>query len=285
MTESIIAVARRPMSDSMTTTSAILKKILERKTEEVSERRRTVTALDLAARVRDLPSCRGFVKAVETKIAAGKPAVIAEAKKASPSQGVIRPYFDPTEIAISYEGAGATCLSVLTDIDFFQGSDEYLQAAKSACQIPVLRKDFIIDPYQVLEARVIGADCILLIVGAFDGDRARLRSMTDRAAAYGLDVLVEVHDAKELEIALDLPVKLIGINNRDLNTFKTSLQTTFDLMNQIPKDRIVVTESGINTQGDVAMLRARGVQSFLVGEAFMRAQDPGAKLKELFPTL
>jgi indole-3-glycerol phosphate synthase len=206
--------------------------------------------------------------------------VIAEIKKASPSKGLLRADFRPADIAQSYERHGATCLSVLTDEEFFQGCDEYLQQARAACALPVLRKDFTMDAYQVYEARALGADAILLIVAAL-GD-TQLRKLTELAAELGMDALVEVHDAAELERALALPTPLIGINNRDLRTFHTSLETTLNLLGEIPADRVVVTESGIHAPADVARLRARGVNVFLVGEAFMKADNPGGKLQELF---
>jgi indole-3-glycerol phosphate synthase len=223
---------------------------------------------------------RGFVAAIERRIAQGGAAVIAEIKKASPSQGVIRADFRPAEIARSYEHGGATCLSVLTDVDFFQGADAYLQAARAACALPVLRKDFVIDPYQVYEARALGADCILLIVSALDD--AALRELAEVAASLNMDVLVEVHDGEELARALSLPVRLVGINNRNLRTFETSLDTTLNLLGKISGDRIVVTESAIHTAQDVALMRSHGVNAFLVGEAFMRAEEPGAELAKLF---
>jgi len=211
---------------------------------------------------------------------AGRAAVIAEIKKASPSRGILREDFDPEQIAISYENGGAACLSVLTDIDFFKGADAYLQQARAACSLPVLRKDFVIDPYQVYEARALGADCILLIVAALDDDL--LRELLQLAGELGMDALVEVHDATELQRALAMPAPLLGINNRDLRTFETRLDTTLGYLQQIPDDRLVVTESGIHTVDDVALMRSHGVNCFLVGEAFMRAPEPGAKLAELF---
>jgi indole-3-glycerol phosphate synthase len=234
----------------------------------------------LRGRVDAAPPPRGFTAAVRAKFAADKPAVIAEIKKASPSRGVLRAHFDPVAIASSYEQHGAACLSVLTDADFFQGSEEYLQRARAACALPVLRKDFIIDPYQVYEARVIGADCILLIVAALDD--AQMRGLARLSAELHMDVLVEVHDAEELARALLLDTPLIGINNRNLRTFETRLGTTFDLLKRIPDDRIVVTESGIHSRDDVALMRDNGVHAFLVGEAFMRAADPGEELSNLF---
>lgn len=258
----------------------ILQRILTRKTEEVAERSARLPLAELASRVADLPETRGFAAAIEGKIDAGLPAVIAEVKRASPSKGVIRPDFYPAAIARSYELGGAACLSVLTDKDFFQGSEDFLQQAREACSLPVLRKDFVIDPYQVYEARVIGADCILLIVAAL-ADSALLE-LSLLAAELDLDVLCEVHDAEELERALALPVPLIGVNNRNLRTFHTSLDTSLELQQLMEYDRILVSESGIHTPDDVATLRDAGINAFLVGEAFMRADDPGAELKRLF---
>jgi indole-3-glycerol phosphate synthase len=258
----------------------ILKKILARKREEVAENAwlRPVAALQKQAAA--VPPARGFVNAIRTRIAAGKAAVIAEIKKASPSKGLLRANFDPAEIAKSYERHGATCLSVLTDRDFFQGADVHLQQARAACALPVLRKDFTVDSYQVYEARALGADCILLIVAALDD--TQLRELSDLAHALGMDVLVEVHDASELDHALTLDTPLIGINNRDLRTFEVQLETTLGLLGRIPKDRIVVTESGIHTPDDVACMHRHGVNAFLVGEAFMKAAEPGEKLSGLF---
>lgn len=260
----------------------ILQRILARKTEEIAERSAKLPLVELSARVADLPETRGFAAAIEAKIDAGLPAVIAEVKKASPSKGVIRPDFNPAAIARSYEKAGAACLSVLTDKDFFHGSEDYLRQARDACSLPVLRKDFVIDPYQVYEARAIGADCILLIVAAL-GD-ASLLELSLLAAELDLDVLCEVHDAEELERALALPVPLVGVNNRNLRTFETSLDTSIELQALMEYDRILVSESGIHTVDDVERLREAGVNAFLVGEAFMRADDPGAALQKLFAT-
>jgi len=260
--------------------SDILKKILARKTEEIRDRSGRVSLAEISARAGDQPPTRGFAAALESKIEDGLPAVIAEIKKASPSKGVMRADFDPAAIARSYEANGAACLSVLTDADFFHGSEAFLEAARGACKLPVLRKDFTIDPYQVYEARAIGADCILLIVAAL-GD-ATLLELTLLAAELDLDVLIEVHDEEELERALAIPAPLIGINNRDLRTFETSIETTLRLAAHIPYDRLVVTESGIRTPDDVARLRADGIEVFLVGEAFMLATDPGAALARLF---
>ncbi|HEV2606498.1 MAG TPA: indole-3-glycerol phosphate synthase TrpC [Xanthomonadaceae bacterium] len=260
--------------------SDILQTILARKVEEIRERSARVSLEELAARCADLPATRGFADALEASIARGNAAVIAEIKKASPSKGVIRADFDPAAIARSYERGGATCLSVLTDVDFFQGADAYLQQARAACALPVLRKDFVIDPYQVYEARTLGADCILLIVAALDD--AALMDLSLLAAELDMDVLVEAHDGEELERALDVPSRLIGINNRNLRTFDVSLDTTLALRERVPADRVLVTESGIVTAADVARMRAAGVHAFLVGETFMRAEDPGAELRRLF---
>lgn len=260
----------------------ILQRILARKREEIAERksRKPLERLRDEARAADPP--RGFVNALATRIAKGQAAVIAEIKKASPSRGVLRPEFFPAEIARSYASHGAACLSVLTDRDFFQGADEYLQQARAACSLPVLRKDFTIDPYQIVEARALGADCILLIVAALDD--AQLRDLTAVAAETGIDVLVEVHDVAELQRALALDLRLIGINNRNLRTFETTLRTTLDLLASIPPDRLVVTESGILAPEDVATMRSHGVHGFLVGEAFMKAPEPGLELRRLFGT-
>ncbi|WP_395679210.1 indole-3-glycerol phosphate synthase TrpC [Dokdonella sp.] len=258
----------------------ILQRILSRKVEEIAERSARLPLSELSAQVGDLPPTRGFAAAIEAKLDAGLPAVIAEVKKASPSQGVIRADFDPAAIARSYEAGGAACLSVLTDADFFHGSEMYLRQARAACALPVLRKDFTIDAYQVYEARAIGADAILLIVAAL-GDAALLE-LALLAAELDLDVLVEVHDEAELERALDIPAPLVGINNRNLRTFETSLDTTLRLRSRVDEGRVLVTESGIHTPADVAKMRDAGVGAFLVGEAFMRAADPGAELARLF---
>ena len=260
----------------------ILQKILARKTEEIAERGERLSVVELARQVERLPPPRPFRARLEQNIAQGRPAVIAEIKRASPSKGLLRDPFLPAEIARSYAAAGACGLSVLTDRDFFQGHEDYLKDARAACELPVLRKDFLIDPYQVYEARRIGADCILLIVAALDD--AGLHNLARLAAALQMDVLVEIHDADELERALALDLGLIGINNRNLRTFATRLDTTLELLAGIPAGRTVVTESGIHTPDDVALMRQHGVHAFLVGEAFMRAADPGAKLVELFGT-
>ena len=258
----------------------ILHRILQRKAEEVAARSASVPLRELSARAADAPAVRGFAAALEAKIMSGLPAVIAEVKKASPSKGVIRAEFDPAAIARSYQAGGAACLSVLTDVDFFQGADAYLQQARAACALPVLRKDFVIDAYQLYEARVLGADCILLIVAALDD--ARLAELCTLALELGMDVLVEVHDIDQLERALQVPAPLLGINNRNLRTFEVSLDTTIGLRDAVPRDRILVTESGILAPADVARMRAVAVEAFLVGEAFMRDPDPGAALQRLF---
>lgn len=264
----------------MNNTPDILKKIIQRKEEEVTERLAVMSLEQVKDVVQQASPARGFVNAIKTKIDSGQAAVISEIKKASPSKGVMRENFIPAEIAASYEKGGACCLSVLTDVDFFQGSDEYLKQARAACNLPVLRKEFIIDPYQVYEARAMSADCILLIVACLTDQQ--LQSLSTLAMELNLDVLVEVHDAEELERALKLDLTLIGINNRNLRTFETSLDTTLDLLKTIPKDKIVVTESGIHKFEDVALMRRNNVNAFLVGEAFMVANEPGVKLAELF---
>ena len=266
----------------MSDTPTVLKKILSRKREEIADRRSQHSQSSLESRCADADQPRGFVQAMENKIVNGQSAVIAEVKKASPSKGVIREDFVPTDIAESYQRGGAACLSVLTDIDFFQGSDDYLLQARAACQLPVLRKDFIIDAYQVYETRALGADCLLLIVAAFINEPQKLSELNQLAASIGLDVLVEVHNAEELQMALPLGNRLIGINNRDLHTFNTSLDTTYDLLSQIPSSNLVVTESGIHTRADVEAMRQHQVNAFLVGEAFMRAEEPGTELAALF---
>lgn len=258
----------------------VLEKILTRKREEVSERRGRIGLAELETMAASADPVRGFAQKIQEQVRSKKPAVIAEVKKASPSKGVLREVFLPADIARSYEAGGATCLSVLTDIDFFQGADEYLQQARAACKLPVIRKDFMVDPYQVIEARALGADCILLIVAALeDGQMAELAEV---AKAQGLDVLVEVHDGAELERAMRLETPLIGINNRNLHTFELSLETTLDLLPRIPRDRLVVTESGILHRADVELMEINEVHAFLVGEAFMRAEQPGVELQRLF---
>ena len=258
----------------------VLARILERKREEVEAGIRQVPLPEMRRRAADTPAPRGFRAAIEARIGAGRPAVIAEIKRASPSRGVIRPDFDPSRIAAGYERGGAAALSVLTDREFFQGSPEHLRAARAAASLPVLRKDFVIDPWQVHEARAMGADCVLLIVAALDDDS--LRRLAEAAREAAVDTLVEAHDEAELDRALRIPAPLVGINNRDLRTFETTLATTERLAGRVPADRRTVTESGIASREDVARLRARGVHAFLVGEAFMRAPDPGSRLAALF---
>ena len=257
----------------------ILAKILAVKVEEVATARQMRSEAEVLREAQARQDVRGFAQAIEDKIAQGKPGIIAEIKKASPSKGVLREQFNPAEIAASYAAHGAACLSVLTDVQFFQGSHDHLRQARAACPLPVLRKDFVIDPYQVIKARALGADCILLIVAALMP--AQLRDMEALAIDLGMDVLVEVHDAQELDIALTLKTPLLGINNRDLRTFETSLQNTLDLLPLIPPGKRVVTESGILKTEDIQLMRNHKVDAFLVGEAFMRAQDPGVQLARL----
>lgn len=264
----------------MSNTPDILQKIIDRKGEIVDARRVEVPLEQVMEEAQAASPVRGFVDALQERIDIQQSAIIAEIKKASPSKGVMRENFIPEDIAKTYARHGAACLSVLTDEDFFQGADEYLQQARAACNLPVLRKDFMIDPYQVYEARALGADCILLIVACLND--AQLNELCGLAHTLNMDVLVEVHDQQELERALRLPNKLIGINNRNLHTFETTLRTTLSMLDKIPSDALLVTESGIHTPEDVAMMREHGVHAFLVGEAFMVAEDPGVKLKELF---
>lgn len=261
-------------------TSNILNKILDTKREEIRLTSGYRSLSELEVEVQSAPSVRDFEEAIRSKIAAGQSAVIAEVKKASPSKGVIREHFDPIEIAQSYERHGAACLSVLTDRDYFMGAAEYLVAARSATRIPVLRKDFIIDPYQIYEARCMGADCILLIVAALK--QSQMEHLERVAMQLGMSVLVEAHSREEFERATRLQTTLIGVNNRDLRSFETSLQTTLSLLSDLPSGRILITESGIHRREDVALMRDRGINAFLVGEAFMRQQDPGLALKSLF---
>jgi len=260
--------------------ATILDKIAAYKREEVARAKLALPYGELAERAKTASRSRGFVAALDAKTGNGQWALIAEIKKASPSKGVLRADFDPPAIAASYERGGAACLSVLTDRRFFQGSPEYLVAARAACGLPVLRKDFMIDTYQVHEARVMGADCILLIVAALAP--AQLTELEAAARELGMAVLVEVHDARELDAALAMKTRLIGINNRDLRTFEVRLSTTLELLPRIDGSRLVITESGILAPADVAAMRAAGVHAFLVGEAFMRAADPGAELARLF---
>lgn len=260
--------------------SDILNKILDTKRAEVAQAKQQKSMSDLHAEIAAQSPARDFVGSIRAKIAQGLPAVIAEIKKASPSKGVIRADFHPAQIAQSYQQGGAACLSVLTDQEYFQGSPDYLKQARAACALPVLRKDFMIDEYQVAEARAMGADCILLIAAALP--LAQMQALEAAAQALGLAVLVEVHNAEELDMALQLNTPLLGINNRNLRTFEVSLQTTLDLLPRIPQSRIVVTESGIFTAQDVALMRQHAVHSFLVGEAFMRQAEPGAELAKVF---
>ena len=257
---------------------SILDKILAVKRAEVAAAKRA--APDVEARARAAPPTRDFVASLKRRIESGDAAVIAEIKRASPSKGLLREEFVPAELARSYAAGGAACLSVLTDREFFQGAPEHLAAARAACALPVLRKDFIFDPYQVHEARAMGADCILLIAACLSA--GEMQDLESAATRLGMAVLVEVHDAAELDAALQLRTSLVGINNRNLRTFETRLETTLALLEYMPEDRIVVTESGIATAQDVLRMRSRGVNAFLVGEAFMRAPDPGGALRALF---
>ena len=261
-------------------TPTILKKILARKHEEIAERSAQVSIPQLIEKAKTASAPRGFAASIAAKIAAGQSGVIAEIKKASPSKGVIREDFDPAAIAQSYEKGGACCLSVLTDVDFFQGADEYLKMARSASTLPVIRKDFIIDEYQIYEARAMGADCILLIVSALSEEQ--LNQLHEVARSLGMDVLIEVHDGAELDIALKLDNPMVGINNRNLHSFEVSLENTYQLLSKIPADKIVITESGIHSPTDVAAMRQHHVNAFLVGEAFMRSKEPGECLAEMF---
>lgn len=263
--------------------SDILNKIIASKLIEVAAAaaQKPLAAMQAAALAANLHNpVRDFVASIRAKIAAQQSAVIAEIKKASPSKGIIRADFQPAAIAQSYAAAGAACLSVLTDVEYFQGSAEYLKQARAACELPVLRKDFMIDAYQVFEARAMGADCILLIAAALD--LAKMRELEQVAHSLGMAVLVEVHNGAELDLALQLETPLLGINNRNLRTFDVTLSTTLDLLARIPQDKIVVTESGIFSADDVALMRSHNVHSFLVGEAFMRQPDPGAELAKVF---
>ena len=264
----------------MSDTPDILKKIVARKHEEIAADRQRVSQSELEAALDEKSAPRGFVRALQQRIAQGQAGVIAEIKKASPSKGVLRENFHPDQIARSYAAQGAACLSVLTDRDFFQGAPEYLQQARAACKLPVIRKDFIIDPYQVYAARVMEADCILLIAACLTD--SQLADLNALAQSLGMDVLIEVHDEAELERALAVPNPMIGINNRNLRSFEVSLDTTLNMLKHIPQDKLVVTESGILSKEDVALMRAHQVNAFLVGEAFMRADDPGQRLAELF---
>jgi indole-3-glycerol phosphate synthase len=258
----------------------ILIKILSRKREEIAERSAKVSIEELKQQCASADAVRGFIASIENRISKNQSAVIAEIKKASPSKGILREMFDPAEIARSYAGHGAACLSILTDKDYFQGHEDYLKQARAACELPVIRKDFIIDPYQVYEARSIDADCILLIVAALDDKN--LQSLFDLAGELDMDVLMEVHDEQEMKRALKTGARLIGINNRNLRSFETSLETTINMLDMVSENHILVTESGIHTIDDVQLMRDNNVNVFLVGEAFMRAENPGEKLAELF---
>ncbi len=258
----------------------ILKRIVARKHEEVSAAKAAVSHEQVQQRIEQADAPRGFTAALESKINAGHSAVIAEIKKASPSKGVLREDFDPVAIAQSYAAGGAACLSVLTDKDFFQGHDRYLEAARAACDLPVIRKDFMVDAYQISEARAMNADCVLLIVACLSD--MQLNDLNAQAIELGMDVLVEVHDEKELQRALVISPTLLGINNRDLRTFDVSLNTTLSLLKQVPQDVTLVTESGILVRADVNLMRENAINAFLVGEAFMRADDPGESLQSLF---
>ena len=260
--------------------SDVLQRILAVKREEVAAAKRAITAHEIEARARAAAPARDFVGAIRARRAAGQPAVIAEIKRASPSKGLLRENFDPAAIARSYAAGGAACLSVLTDRQFFQGSPDHLIAARTACALPVLRKDFMLEPYQVYEARALGADCILLIAAALGPDA--MRTLEEVAHGLGMAVLVEIHDATELDAALALRTPLLGVNNRNLRSFETRIETTLELLSRVPSERIVVTESGILVRPDVERLAGAGVGAFLVGEAFMRAEDPGGALRELF---
>jgi indole-3-glycerol phosphate synthase len=264
---------------TLDSTPTVLRKICDRKWQEIEERR-AIQSLDaIKAIARAEPPARGFSAALHRRLQNAEVGVIAEVKKASPSKGIIRESFDPAAIAKSYELGGAACLSVLTDIDFFQGADEFLQLARNACDLPVLRKDFTLDAYQVWEARALGADAILLIVACLDDKQ--LADLSDQAALAGLDVLVEVHDAQELERALSLDLTMVGINNRNLHTFETRLETTLELLDRIPDEVMVVTESGFHTADDMAGMLSHSVSTFLIGESFMRQPEPGDSLKAM----
>ncbi|MFY9179039.1 MAG: indole-3-glycerol phosphate synthase TrpC [Venatoribacter sp.] len=263
-------------------TPTILKKIIVTKEQEVANRSKALPLAELKAQAldQDPSQLRGFYRAMKAKVEQGLPAVIAEIKKASPSKGVLREHFVPEEIATSYEQAGAACLSVLTDRDYFQGHEDYLKAARAACSLPVIRKDFLVDPYQIYEARTLNADCVLLIAAALS--KMQLQDLEGIAHECGMDVLVEVHNGEELDLTLSLKTPLLGINNRDLHTFNLTLDTTLGLLPNVPKDKLLVTESGILARENVELMRRHNVHAFLVGEAFMRAQNPGEELAKLF---
>ncbi|MEX0619510.1 MAG: indole-3-glycerol phosphate synthase TrpC [Pseudohongiellaceae bacterium] len=258
--------------------STILQTIIEHKRAEVAQRKLRVPLHELEQRLPSAPAKRPFTQALKDQVALGKPAVIAEIKKASPSKGLIRADFNPFALAASYAAGGATCLSVLTDENFFQGHDDFLVEARAACELPVLRKDFMLEPYQMVESRVLGADCALLIVAALDD--GRLKELADCGREAGIDLLVEVHNEAEMERALALDVELIGINNRDLHSFVTDLGITVRLAKQVPVNKLIITESGINNAADVKRMLDSGIYGFLIGESFMRAPDPGLKLRQ-----
>jgi len=259
----------------------VLEKIVARKHEEVAQRKQIVSLSELHSQAAEASAPRGFAQALKQQVQKKRPAVIAEIKKASPSKGVIREDFVPEQLAKSYVQGGATCLSVLTDIDFFQGADRYLQEARAACELPVIRKDFMVDPYQIIESRALGADCVLLIAACLDNEQ--MCELAAAAQEMGMDVLAEVHDAEELDRVLShLDTPLVGINNRNLHDFEVTLETTLELLPRIPEDRLVITESGILQRADVELMQVNDVHAFLVGEAFMRANDPGTELKRLF---
>ena len=266
----------------MSSKGTILEEIIDHKKQSVSIAKQHLSLEDIENQLKDCPNPRPFISPLRSAVANQEPAVIAEIKKASPSKGLIRPDFNPREHAKDYEVSGATCLSVLTDARYFKGSDRYLTQVKQACLLPILRKDFIIDPYQVAQSKLMGADCILLIVAALS--RSQLQELAAYADQVSIDVLIEVHNKVELDCALDLDNDLIGVNNRNLHNFETSLQTTLELKKYIPEDKLVITESGIHSVEDVELMNANGIYGFLVGETFMKAPKPGVKLKELFFT-
>jgi len=260
--------------------ASVLDEIIAHKATEVAEAKAERSFAELEAMLPGADPVRGFVDALKRRIAERQPAVIAEIKKASPSKGLIREDFDPATHAADYAAHGATCLSILTDVKYFRGANLYLQQGRAACKLPVIRKDFMIDPYQIAESRVLGADCVLLIVAALQ--HSQLKELAAYAKAISIDILVEVHNREELEVALELDTELIGVNNRNLHTFETSLETTLELAKIAPADKLIITESGIHTAEDVQLMMDNNIFGFLVGESFMRAPEPGAKLEELF---
>jgi len=258
----------------------ILKKIISTKRDEIFQRKKNISLSSLESAIKSIAEPRGFKKSLLNSIKRGKPAIIAECKKASPSKGVICQNYDPAAVANQYQIGGASCISVLTDTNYFQGADQHLAAAKRACSLPILRKDFMIDPYQIIESRNIGADCILLIVACLS--TSQIKELSSLSYSLGMDVLVEAHNSEELEIAMAIPDAIIGINNRDLKTFKTDIKTTIELKKLIPESKLLVTESGIVSSENIKTLRENGINSFLVGEAFMKTNQPGEALKKLF---